>query len=70
VTLFEQANSPAMRGFEMQVANAVRGGQTVTYSVTPIYEGANLIPRGVTITAKGSGNLDLACDHPQQTVTL
>ncbi|HEV8562247.1 MAG TPA: SpvB/TcaC N-terminal domain-containing protein [Actinophytocola sp.] len=60
VTLFEQANSPVMRGFEAQVAAAVRGGQTVTYSVTPIYEGANLIPRGITITAKGSGNLDLA----------
>ena len=53
-------NSPAMRDFENRVAAAVRGGETVNYSVTPIYEGAQLIPRGVTITARGSSNLDVA----------
>ena len=34
------ATSPIMRGFENQVRAAVEGGQTVNYSVTPIYNGA------------------------------
>lgn len=53
------ANSPVMRGFEIQVRNAVEGGQVVEYSVSPIYNGDNLVPRGVTINASGSGGFNL-----------
>jgi len=53
------ANSPVMRGFENQTAAAVRSGQTVNYSSVPIYQGANQIPRGITITGSGSGGFQL-----------
>ena len=53
------ANSPVMSGFEAQVASAVRAGETVKYASTPIYNGSNLIPRGITITARGSGGFSL-----------
>ncbi|WP_416172388.1 DNA/RNA non-specific endonuclease [Allopontixanthobacter sp.] len=53
------ANSPFMRGFENQVRGAVEGGQTVRYSSTPIYNGSNLVPRGVTLSGRGSGGFDL-----------
>jgi hypothetical protein len=59
-TLFQRgANSPVMRDFEAQVAGAVRGGQTVRYEVVPIYRGAELVPRGVTLRAAGSGGFRL-----------
>ena len=59
-TLFQRgANSPVMRDFEAQVANAVRGGQTVRYEVVPIYRGAELVPRGVTLRAAGNGGFRL-----------
>ena len=29
------------------MANAVRAGETVNYTVTPIYRGTELIPRGL-----------------------
>jgi hypothetical protein len=48
-----------MRDFEAQVAGAVRGGQTVRYEVVPIYRGAELVPRGVTLRAAGSGGFRL-----------
>ena len=32
-------NMPIMRGFEQQVAGAVRAGETVNYTVPPIYRG-------------------------------
>ena len=41
---------------ENQVRRAVRGGQTVNYSVTPIYRGADPVPLGVTMQATGSGS--------------
>jgi hypothetical protein len=53
------ANSPIMRGFENQVRSAVQGGQTVNYSATPIYDGLNLVPRGITIIGTGSGDFNL-----------
>jgi hypothetical protein len=60
VTLFNRgANSPVMRDFEAQVANAVRAGQTVRYEVVPIYRGAELMPRAVTLRAAGSGGFRL-----------
>jgi hypothetical protein len=53
-TLYQNpVNTPVMRGFEQQVANAVRGGQTVRYEAVPIYRGSELIPRGVTLRATG-----------------
>jgi hypothetical protein len=59
-TLYQNpVNTPVMRGFEQQVANAVRGGQTVRYEVTPIYRGSELIPRGVTLRATGDGGFRL-----------
>ncbi|ARR56356.1 hypothetical protein HY78_24315 [Rhizorhabdus wittichii DC-6] len=53
------ANSPVMRGFENQVRSAVEGGQVVRYSSTPVYNGSNLAPRGITLSGKGSGGFDL-----------
>jgi hypothetical protein len=59
-TLFHRpANTPVMSRFEQQVANAVRGGQTVRYEVVPIYRGSELIPRGVTMRATGDGGFRL-----------
>jgi hypothetical protein len=48
-----------MRGFEQQVANAVRAGETVRYTVTPIYRGSELIPRAFTLRATGSNGFNL-----------
>jgi len=53
------ANSPFMRGFENQFRSAVEGGQVVRYSSTPIYNGTNLVPRGVPLSGRGSGGFDL-----------
>ena len=59
-TLYQNpVNTPVMRGFEQQVANAVRGGQTVRYEAIPIYRGSELIPRGVTLRATGDGGFRL-----------
>ena len=44
---------------EQQVANAVRAGETVQYTVQPIYRGAELIPRAFTLRATGSGGFRL-----------
>jgi hypothetical protein len=52
-------NTPIMRGFEQQVAGAVRAGETVKYTVTPIYRGTELIPRAFTLRASGSGGFNL-----------
>jgi hypothetical protein len=52
-------NSPVMRGFENQVRTVVEGGQSVNYSVTPIYNGNNLVPRGITIFGTGSDGFNL-----------
>jgi hypothetical protein len=60
VTIQQQpANTPIMRDFETEVRQAVEGGQTVNYSVTPVYNGNNLIPRGLTIQASGSDGYNL-----------
>ncbi|MEU6280057.1 ricin-type beta-trefoil lectin domain protein [Streptomyces sp. NPDC047028] len=60
VTLLQNpVNTPIMSGFERQVRLAVEGGQFVQYSVTPIYEGSNLVPRAVTLSAYGNGGFSL-----------
>jgi hypothetical protein len=53
------ANTPFMRSLEFQVRNAVEGGQIVQYSATPIYNGTSLVPRGITLSARGSGGYSL-----------
>ncbi|MEZ5993108.1 MAG: DNA/RNA non-specific endonuclease [Planctomycetota bacterium] len=60
------ANTPFMRDFETLVRQAVENGETVQYRVVPIYEGENLVPRGVTIHANGSKgfSLDLTVLNP------
>ena len=55
-TMFTNANTPVMRAFEKKVADAVRGGQTVRYQVTPIYRGSDPIARGITLRAVGNGS--------------
>lgn len=55
VTLFQQnANSPYMRGFEREVKNRVLDGEVVSYRAIPIYDGNDLVPSGVTLSARGS----------------
>jgi hypothetical protein len=61
VTLYQRpANTPAMLRFENQVRAAVRGGEKVRYTVTPIYRGAEAVPRAVTLSARGSRGFRLA----------
>lgn len=60
VTLFQTpANSPVMRDFEAQVADALRAGEGVKFSATPIYVGSEPAPRGITLSAAGSGGFQL-----------
>jgi hypothetical protein len=53
------ANTPVMRGFEGQAYNAVRAGETVNYSSTPVYNGTNVVPRGITLIGQGSKGFQL-----------
>ncbi|MFJ3492991.1 DNA/RNA non-specific endonuclease [Streptomyces sp. NPDC086091] len=66
VTMHRYANHPVMRRLENRVRRAVeREGQTVQYSVTPLYSPhvgmgpANPYPRAVLIRANGTGGLNL-----------
>ena len=60
VTIYQNpVNHPLMSSIEANVRKAVEGGQIVNYRVTPIYEGNNLIPCGITIRAEGSGGLNI-----------
>lgn len=60
VTIYQNpVNHPVMSSIETSVRKAVEGGQIVNYKVIPIYEGNNLIPRGITIQAQGSGGLNI-----------
>jgi hypothetical protein len=52
------ANLPVMRGYERQVRVALDAGQRVEYSSTPVYVGNELVARGITMRASGSGGLD------------
>jgi len=55
VTMFSRANSPVMRGYELQVSKAVKGGETVRYTVVAHYDGVSKIPSALTLHAIGSG---------------
>ncbi|MFI0219988.1 DNA/RNA non-specific endonuclease [Streptomyces lydicus] len=54
VTMHAYANSPVMRNIENQVRAAAEKGETIQCSVTPVYDGSNPIPKGVSIEAHGS----------------
>jgi RHS repeat-associated protein len=57
-------NTPYMRDYENAVRTAVEGGETVMYSSVPVYKGDSLVPRGITITASGSGGFSLTRISP------
>lgn len=57
VTMHRFANSPVMRKVEDQIRAAVDRGETIEFSVTPIYRSNNpsdVIPVGLTLKARGS----------------
>lgn len=55
VTLFQNSvNSPIMRDYENAVRKAVEAGEIIEYSVTPIYDGNNLIPSFIHMKAVGN----------------
>lgn len=43
----------------MLVRDAVRKGEVVQFVSTPIYKGDSLLPRGVTLQARGSDGFSL-----------
>jgi hypothetical protein len=53
------ANSPTMRGFEGRIRSAAEGGQVIDYTSTPVYNGGELVPRGITMSASGTGGFRL-----------
>jgi RHS repeat-associated protein len=54
VTILQNpVNTPVMSGFEADIRAAVEAGDTVSYKVTPIYRGNELMPIGITLEAKG-----------------
>lgn len=42
----------------------MQGGEIMSYRSNPIYSGSNLIPTGVTLTARGSGGFTLDVSIP------
>ncbi|NEP35182.1 MAG: hypothetical protein F6K38_28270 [Moorea sp. SIO3B2] len=67
VTLWQTpVNTPIMRGYEAQVRQAVESGQIVTYRVTPVYNGSEPMPIGVTIQARGDGGFSLSVSIPNR----
>lgn len=52
------ANLPEMVSYERRVRKALEAGQQVDYSSTPVYVGNELVARGITMRASGSGGLD------------
>ncbi|MEJ8653326.1 DNA/RNA non-specific endonuclease [Streptomyces sp. MS1.AVA.3] len=54
VTLVHRpVNTPNMARLEGQIRRAAEGGEAIQYTVKPIYDGNNLVPRGVTLEAHG-----------------
>ena len=47
-------NASAMSGYETTVRGWADAGNDVLYSSTPIYEGSNPMPVGVTLSAESS----------------
>ncbi len=60
VTLYHNpVNSPIMRDFETSVRKAALQGEVINYIVTPIYDGNDLIPKGITMEATGTNGFNL-----------
>jgi DNA/RNA non-specific endonuclease len=62
VALYQtRANTPVMRDYETTVAEAVRAGETIRYTVRPIYPspGSRGAPSAIRITASGNHGLQL-----------
>ncbi|WP_159032298.1 MULTISPECIES: SpvB/TcaC N-terminal domain-containing protein [unclassified Streptomyces] len=57
-TLDKYANS-IMRDFEKEVRVALNAGESVKYTVVPVYRGSELIPVAVTMRAQSTGGLDM-----------
>jgi filamentous hemagglutinin len=65
VTLFQwNANHPNMSSFERQVQVPVLSGETRQFRALPVYDGANSLPIGITLTAKDSGRFSLDVSVP------
>ncbi|MFF5010251.1 DUF6531 domain-containing protein [Streptomyces phaeochromogenes] len=57
VTMHRFANSPVMRKIEGQIREAAERGETIEYSVTPIYatnDATDVVPKGLLIEAHGN----------------
>jgi DNA-entry nuclease len=63
VTGTRAMNSPGMQNFETQISDVLYYDKLhVRYQVTPIYEGKELLPRGVHMMAKSVEDKGKACD--------
>ena len=59
-TLYQNpVNTPLMSNIERSVRDAVKNGEIVHYKVVPVYEGKELIPKAITVTAKGNKGFNL-----------
>jgi hypothetical protein len=75
VALYQtRANSPVMRDYESAVADAAQAGETIQYTVRPLYRSrtSDGAPRAIRITASGDAGFRLdvtVANTPQATVT-
>jgi DNA/RNA non-specific endonuclease len=75
VALYQsRANSPVMRDYEGAVADAAQAGETIQYTVRPLYGSRTSTgaPRAIRITATGDAGFRLdvtVANTPQATVT-
>ncbi|MCM2426467.1 DUF6531 domain-containing protein [Streptomyces sp. RKAG337] len=68
-TMHEFANSPAMRHYELQIQAAVRNGEIIQYSATPVYRtnlAGDVVPVGMTIEAHGSNGFSFKTYSPDK----
>ncbi|MGW2324373.1 DUF6531 domain-containing protein [Streptomyces sp. NPDC001700] len=77
VTMHRYANSPVMRKIEDQIRQAADRGETIEYSVTPIYRTSNdpsdVVPVGLTIEARNGNGFQFTPyegGSPTNTVTV
>lgn len=67
VTIFAAPNSGIMRVNENRVRQAVEnGGEIIRYTVTPIYNGSQLIPRAITLQATGDAGFSISISIPNR----